>query len=53
MVRDHARATGHRGPVLAVPLPGAFGKALRDGTILPGPEADRGVQTFTQWIAVL
>jgi uncharacterized protein YbjT (DUF2867 family) len=51
MVRDHARATGVRGPVLAVPLPGGFGKALRDGTILAGPGADVGRQTFTQWIA--
>ncbi|WP_328293058.1 SDR family oxidoreductase [Kineococcus sp. NBC_00420] len=53
MVRDYARATGRRGPVVAVPLPGGFGKALRDGTILPGPDADRGRQTFTQWIARL
>lgn len=53
MVRDYARATGRGGAVLSVPLPGAFGKAVRDGTILPGPDADRGHLTFTQWIARL
>jgi uncharacterized protein YbjT (DUF2867 family) len=50
MVRAYARATGRRGPVGAVPLPGGFGRALRDGTILPGPEADRGRETFTRWL---
>ncbi|WP_432543750.1 SDR family oxidoreductase [Kineococcus sp. SYSU DK002] len=50
-VRAYARATGHRGPVLAVPLPGGFGRALRDGTLLPAGEADRGRQTFAQWLA--
>jgi len=53
MVRDYARVTRHRGFVVAVPLPGGFGRALRDGTILPGPESDRGRQTFTQWTAEL
>lgn len=53
VVRDLARATGRRGPVLAVPLPGGFGRALRDGTTLPGPGADHGVQTFAEWVAAL
>jgi hypothetical protein len=29
MVRAYARATGEKGPVLAVPLPGKLGKALQ------------------------
>ncbi|MCS5723441.1 NAD(P)H-binding protein [Herbiconiux sp. CPCC 203407] len=64
MVRAYAAATGDRanppgrpgrpgrpGPTLELPLPGGFGKALRDGTILPAPGADRGTQTFAEWIA--
>lgn len=50
MVRDYAAAIGSRGPIIEVPLPGGFGKAMRDGTILCGPDADRGRQTFSQWI---
>jgi uncharacterized protein YbjT (DUF2867 family) len=49
-VRAWARATGRRGPVLAVPLPGRFGRALRDGTLLPGPGADRGELPFDRWL---
>jgi uncharacterized protein YbjT (DUF2867 family) len=52
-VRDWARATGRRGPVLALPLPGGFGRALRDGTLLPGPGADLGTRTFAEWVAGL
>lgn len=51
MVRRYLRATGRRTPVLAVPLPGAFGRALRDGTILPGPGARLGTVTFDAWLA--
>ncbi|WP_432512103.1 SDR family oxidoreductase [Kineococcus sp. SYSU DK001] len=50
MVRAYARATGRRGPVLAVPLPGAFGRALRDGTLIPGGDVDHGRQSFAQWL---
>jgi uncharacterized protein YbjT (DUF2867 family) len=53
MVRRYARATGRRGLVLPVPLPGAVGKAFRDGTLTAGPGADRGVRTFGQWITAL
>lgn len=42
MVRACARATGRRGPVVAVPLPGGFGRALRDGTILRVPTPTGG-----------
>jgi uncharacterized protein YbjT (DUF2867 family) len=49
MVRDYAIATGRRGPILEIPLPGGFGTAMRDGTILPGPSVARGTQTFAEW----
>jgi hypothetical protein len=39
--------------VLEVPLPGGFGKALRDGTVLPGPGAKLGTRTFEEWLADL
>lgn len=50
MVKAYTAATGTRGPVVQIPLPGGFGKAMRDGTTLAGPGAQRGVQTFAQWI---
>lgn len=51
MIRAYARATGHRGWVPAVPLPGPLGRAQRDGILLPGPDADHGTVTFAQWLA--
>lgn len=53
MVRSYARATGRGGVVLPVPVPGRLGRAFRDGTLVPGPAADRGVQTFARWLAGL
>ena len=53
MVRAYAEAIGAKGPILEVPLPGGFGTALRDGTILPGPSADHGVQTYADWVAAV
>jgi hypothetical protein len=34
-----------------VPLPGAYGRAMRDGTLLPRPGSQLGVQTFDEWVA--
>jgi uncharacterized protein YbjT (DUF2867 family) len=53
MVRAYASVTGGRGPIVEIPLPGGFGTALRDGTVLASPTADRGTQTFADWIAQL
>jgi uncharacterized protein YbjT (DUF2867 family) len=53
MVRRYLAATGRKRPVLQVPLPGAWGRALRDGTTLAGAAARRGEQTFEQWLAAL
>lgn len=51
LVRRYLAATGRRGRVVTVPLPGRWGRALRDGTLLPGPDARLGRQTFAEWLA--
>jgi len=51
MVRAYATAIGRKPRILQVPLPGGFGKAMRDGTILAGPDADHGMRTFDEWVA--
>jgi uncharacterized protein YbjT (DUF2867 family) len=51
MVRRYAAATGLAGRVVGFPLPGAWGRALRDGTLLGGPDARRGTITFDAWLA--
>jgi len=53
MVRAYAKATGKRGPIITIPAPGPFGKALRDGTILPKGEVTLGRQSFAEWLAAL
>jgi uncharacterized protein YbjT (DUF2867 family) len=53
MVRAYARATRRPGPIIEVPAPGPGGRVMRDGTLLPGPEATLGKQTFDEWIAAL
>ncbi|MFI8569374.1 SDR family oxidoreductase [Rhodococcus sp. NPDC078407] len=51
MVRRYARAIGTRGIVLEVPIPGAYGRAMRNGTLVTSPDSDHGRQTFDQWLA--
>lgn len=53
MVRAYARAIGYPGPVPAVSVPSAWGRALRSGALLPGPDALRGRQTFAEWLHAL
>ena len=53
LVRRYARAAGRSGRVVEVPLPGAYGRSMRDGTLLPRPEAELGVQTFEAWLAAV
>ncbi|WP_322788320.1 SDR family oxidoreductase [Herbiconiux ginsengi] len=53
MVRRYLAATGQKRPVLQVPLPGAWGRALRDGTLLTARGARLGRQTFAEWLAAL
>ncbi|MCU1527721.1 MAG: 3-beta hydroxysteroid dehydrogenase [Frondihabitans sp.] len=51
LVRRFLAATHQPRPVLQVPLPGAWGRALRNGTLLPSPDAQLGHQTFDDWLA--
>lgn len=51
MVRQLLDHEGKRGRVVEMPLPGAFGRAMRDGTLLAGPDARTGTQTFADWLA--
>lgn len=53
MVRAYSRAAGSRGPIVTLPLPGGFGKAMRDGTTLATEGADVSRQTFAEWVATL
>jgi len=53
MVRKYARSIGARGPILELPLPGGFGKAMRDGTLVADPSADHGIQTYDAWLSSL
>lgn len=50
MVRGYARASGAGRFVIPVSMGGAFGRAQRNGSLLPGPDALRGSETFAQWL---
>ncbi|POH67059.1 3-beta hydroxysteroid dehydrogenase [Cryobacterium zongtaii] len=50
MVRDYARATRTRTRIVQFKLPGRMGTAMRDGTLLPAPNTERGAQSFAQWL---
>jgi uncharacterized protein YbjT (DUF2867 family) len=51
LVRRLLRARDRRALVVPVRLPGAAGKAMARGALLPGPGARHGEQTFDQWLA--
>ncbi|GAA3215481.1 SDR family oxidoreductase [Microbacterium terregens] len=53
MVRGFARKNGSRAWIPAVPLPGPSGRAQRDGSLLPGPGALLGTQTYAEWLTSL
>ncbi len=50
MVRTYLAARRRRRRVLEVSFPGAFGRAMARGELLPGPGARLGVQTYAQWL---
>ncbi|MCL2734509.1 MAG: NAD(P)H-binding protein [Actinomycetia bacterium] len=50
MVRQLRKARGDRRPLVAVALPGAVGKAMTSGALLPTAPGPRGTQTFAQWL---
>jgi hypothetical protein len=51
MVRAYARRIGYRGWIPALNVPGPQMAGMRAGKALPGPDAVRGTQTFTEWLA--
>lgn len=51
MARQLARARGERRLVLPLPLPGAAGKALANGGLLPEGKYIKGKQTFAGYLA--
>jgi uncharacterized protein YbjT (DUF2867 family) len=51
MIRRYARSRGGRGWIPAVSIPGDFGRAQRDGSLLPDDDADRGRTTFSEWLS--
>jgi uncharacterized protein YbjT (DUF2867 family) len=53
MVRAYAKAAHRSARIIPVSLPGDFGRALRDGSLLPGPDAVLGTQRFDEWIATV
>ncbi len=53
MVRAYLKRTGKRAFVIPVPVPGADGRAMRDGTLVSGPGATHGTQTFQEWLATI
>lgn len=50
LVRRHLTARGEPRRVLDVVLPGAWGRGMRDGSLLPAPGARLGRQTFEEWL---
>lgn len=51
MMRAYARAKGSRAWIPAISLPGEGGRRQRDGSLLPGADAQLGTQTFDEWLA--
>ena len=51
LVRRVAEARGVRAKVMALTVPGAAGKAMRDGTLIPLDPWRIGRQTFAEWLA--
>ncbi|MGA0567554.1 SDR family oxidoreductase [Rathayibacter sp. KR2-224] len=51
MIRAYLAARGMRRVVIDFGMPGAMGRGMRDGGILPGPDARLGTQTFDEWLA--
>jgi uncharacterized protein YbjT (DUF2867 family) len=50
MARRLASTRARRAIVLTVPLPGATGRSMRSGALLPTSPGPRGTQTFQEWL---
>jgi uncharacterized protein YbjT (DUF2867 family) len=51
LVRRYLAATGSGGRVIEFPFPGAWGRAMRDGSLLGGAGVRTGRQSFDEWLA--
>lgn len=51
MVRRYLAATAQRRPVIELSIPGAWGRAMRDGSLLPKAGTRLGRQSFDEWLA--
>ena len=51
LARQVVRVIGQRRPVVPVRLPGATGRAMATGALLPTRPGPRGKQTFASWLA--
>jgi uncharacterized protein YbjT (DUF2867 family) len=51
LVRRYLAATGSRRPVIELSIPGAWGRGMRDGSLLPKPGTRLARQTFDEWLA--
>ncbi|WP_299570039.1 SDR family oxidoreductase [uncultured Williamsia sp.] len=50
MVRKLLRSRGRHTPVLGIRLPGAAGRGMAHGALLPEHDGPRGRETFAQWL---
>ncbi len=50
LTRDLLRARGRRAVVVPIRVPGAAGRAMRGGGLLPGAGGLRGTITFAEWL---
>jgi uncharacterized protein YbjT (DUF2867 family) len=50
LVRQVAEARGARAKVVAVSIPGAAGKGMTDGSLIPKNPWRTGTQTFSEWL---
>lgn len=53
LLRAVSAAHGRPARVIEMPLPGGFGRALRNGAVLPGPEAQFDTVTAEDWLEEL
>lgn len=53
MARQLIRRRGQHRPVIPLRLPGAAGKAMANGALLPTQPGPRGRQTYAEWLAAL
>lgn len=50
LLRAVSAVRGRSVRVVELPIPGGFGRALREGAVLPGPEAELDTVTLEEWL---